>query len=153
MITLEQVADLQPGDVIRLESLDWPSGTSISGPLELSEYGALLLHLPNKQGSYVIREANGSVLFGPQRTIELISRAPRPLYVNHPRETPAYGDVVRDATGTIRYAVPRTMDRRNGPQWWGSIEEHDGEWLHCSTEFMKKPLTLLWDGETGQVVQ
>jgi len=138
VITREQVADLQPGDVIRMESIDWPTGTAVAGPLQLAENGALLLHLPNRQGSYVIREANGSVLFGSQRTIELLSRAPRPLYVNHPRMGSVPGDVVRPADGTSTPAY-RTV---RGWLWPNETAAQPGE----------HGLTLLVNGETGQVV-
>jgi hypothetical protein len=66
---------------------------------------------------------------------------PRPLYVNHPRTEPTVGDIVRD-----RYGI--AWQRHSEMGWNGT------RGATSSTNDLRSagPLTLLWDGETGQVI-
>ncbi len=138
MITREQVSDLKPGDVVELS---WPSlvddavTLSVRGPLRESSTGsgdALAV------ASYGVREQDGDPVHGDRRTLTVVSRAPRPLYVNHHRTEPVPGDTVHPGDGTLSIAF-RTV---NGWLWPNGKEARvaDGG------------LRLLVDGETGQVV-
>jgi hypothetical protein len=133
-ITREQVADLQPGDVVEMVASHWPEGTSWRGPLygsggELRVAGGL------------VRYDNGDPMDDARWSLTVVSRAPRPLYVNHPRTEPVPGDVVRE-------------DDPEGAATW--LMDSFGTWQSkdstCRPEHMEGRLRLLVDGETGQVV-
>ena len=135
-ITREQVADLQPGDVVELRHSDWPD-TVITGPLRSERTGELVI------ADLVLRWTDGSVATWARDlgNLTVISRAPRPLYVNHDRTESVPGDVMRDKDGDIWFS--RSTDD------WISNNHGDGsdEWVR-----QYAPLILLVDGETGQVV-
>lgn len=147
-ITRADVADLRPGDVVELVHDDWPAGTKLRGPV-WGDRGRL--HV----GSYIVRD--GAALATPGFSLTVISRAPRPIYVNHDRPVPVLGDVVRTANDETRHAMPRDATARPETygteeiRWWGFSSEFS-EWLHCSTDYLSQPLTLLVDGATGQAV-
>lgn len=138
MITREQVGALQPGDVVRCTSPRYP-GLFSEGPLRESG-GRLML------GGSVIRCDDGSPSY-PDWTLTVVSRAARPLYVNHPRTEPVPGDVVRDADSS--------NDRHT---WVKNVDGFTHEWLavpghvYVPREQLPDRLRLLVDGETGQVV-
>ena len=133
MITPEQVADLQPGDVVEIR-WDAHPGVIVSGPLRPRGGGQWVGPVPVIGPSGEMHESI---------TLTVISRAPRPIYVNHPRTEPADGDIVLDCDGDAwRF-------ERDG--WWCAYSEAcpDDEGFPIESY---RPLTLLRDGETGQVV-
>ncbi len=138
MITREQVSDLKPGDVVELS---WPSlvddavTLSVRGPLTPKSIGtgnALFV------GAQCIRDQDGDPVHGDRRTLTVVSRAPRPLYVNHHRTEPVPGDTVHPGDGTLSIAF-RTVNGWVWPNGTRARVADDG-------------LRLLVDGETGQVV-
>jgi hypothetical protein len=142
-ITREQVADLQPGDVVELRDDRWPE-VVIRGPVRITENG----------DSYAVGELGISPAFLPEfrqpynaatRTLTVVSRAPRPLYVNHPRTEPAGGDVARDADGDLPGRVWVYAGIAGTWRW----AEHPSE---AAGQLKDVRLRLLVDGETGQVV-
>lgn len=144
MITSEQVADLQPGDVVELSWAhdgDPEVDVTVRGPLHtLGIRGALFL------ADYCVRDSSGSPVYVTRRFLTVIARAPKPFYVNHPRTEPALGDVV-----TITEDSPMDGWR---PTWAWSGK---GGWISTRTgtpisgSMIHHPLLLI-DGETGQVV-
>lgn len=146
MITREQVADLQPGDVVELRHRLFPEVT-LRGPISASGSRGYDLVLP----PVWIRDRSGEPgedmeMWG---TLTVISRAPRPLYVNHPRTEPVPGDVVRDADEADSELV-----------WWFDPNNANGRrpWTASrwpgfySRQELPARLRLLVDGETGQAV-
>jgi hypothetical protein len=138
-ITREQVADLRPGDVVELRDERWP-GVVTRGPVREGERGYLWL------ADVVVKDKDPSRQFAPHTaTLTVVSRVPRPLYVNHDRTEVAKGDVVRDADEDDRFT-------------WFNDGSSDNAW--CSLQDMAvwgrgdmpTRLHLLVDGETGQVV-
>ena len=153
MITREQVADLHPGDVVRI-SLDDGHGFAVEGPLRWSEQrvqggDALVLDHPHIAGTYWVRNSNGTPYDEKFRTLTVVSRAPRPLYVNHPRTEPVAGDVVRDAD-TDDHRVWMFVDPADNSTAWVSPSETDSWWQRRSD--LPARLRLLVDGETGMAV-
>ena len=147
-ITREQVQDLRPGDVVEIRLDDWDSGQAIRGPLTPSDTfpGVLEVRIPGGDGRYWGRSDNGHPVDPDHRTLTVVSRAPRPLYVNHDRPEPVPGDVVRDEDSDD----PRTWTRNAkgfSYEWLNSVS-HDYE----PREKLPARLRLLVDGETGQVV-
>jgi hypothetical protein len=147
-ITREQVADLRPGDVVELRLDDWAKGAAIRGPLRSTEQETLVLPIPGGDGVYWVRGDNGHAFDGAHRTLTVISRAPRPLYVNHHRTEPVPGDVVRDADSGHNAVwlcgdpgdPGRLCWAQSGPPFW------------VSRDRLPDRLRLLVDGETGEVV-
>ena len=142
MITREQVADLREGDVVELQDDRWP-GAVLRGPLRESAPG--VLRVANK----LVRDYEGRPSrFADTQQLTVVSRAPRPLYVNHPRTEPVAGDVVRDAdddtdTMTWNYAG----GSGESVQGW-----YDRDGQGAASHHLPERLRLLVDGETGQVV-
>jgi hypothetical protein len=152
VIRREDVADLQPGDVVELADYEY-AGVSVRGPLR-DMAGVLVV------GPFRVRHADGEP-FQPLRstgTLTVVSRVPR-LYVNHPRTEPVAGDVVRDAdsnssrvwlyTGTSR----SPSDRYSG--WCFTNATGSVVWTGCTDAgYPQLParLRLLVDGETGDTV-
>jgi len=145
-ITREQVADLQPGDVVRLICDAWPAGAALEGAVSLNKSDVLIVRLPDRDGQYWLRQSDGSVFDGKNRTLTVISRAPRTLYINHPRTEPRAGDVAKDATGT----------EPSGHTWHYLGDEEDGYYWWRFDDRMRngqpKVMRLLIDGEIGEVV-
>lgn len=136
MITREQVADLREGDVVRLDCHEHP-GTAITGPLHLVGRDGQL-----QVGTYIVCFPDGTPYDSVNRTLTVISRAPR-LYVNHDRAEPVAGDVVRDADSD----EPRTWTKNvNGfsHEWHANRAAH-----YVPRESLPARLRLLVDGETG----
>lgn len=130
-ITREQIADLQPGDVVEVTD---KYGCTARGPLRESDLGSLML------GVFVlIRHPKGDPSVH-NLDLSVISRAPRPLYVNHPRTEPCAGDIVRDGDG-------------GAWEFWGRRWHLAGVREDVVDISDSGSLTLLWDGQTGQVVQ
>lgn len=136
MITREQVADLRPGDVVEVRHGDFPTVVT-SGPLRSRGESLDLGDI------YCIRRPDGSCPLMQRYTLTVVSRAPRPLYVNHPRTEPVPGDVAREEDPEN----PTTWLMDSFRTWQSTDSTHEQdlgfEW----------PLRLLVDGETGQVVQ
>jgi hypothetical protein len=134
-ITRGQLADLQPGDVVRCTNPAYP-GLFTEGPL--ADDGGVL-----RLGATVFRCDDGSVGYAVKGwDLTVVSRAPRPLYVNHPRTRVVPGDVIRDEDGVVWL-------RDSYGKWQSAESEADEE----SMWWTSGPLpTLLVDGETGQVV-
>jgi hypothetical protein len=146
-ITREQVQDLQPGDVVELRLDDWEAGQAIRGPLALSDVypDVLEVRIPGGDGRYWVRSENGRPFDPENRSLTVISRAPRPLYVNHDRTEPVEGDIVRDCDGDAwRF--------EQGKWWCASVDSCEDDDPDAYPIDHYRPLTLLWDGTTGQVV-
>jgi hypothetical protein len=138
VITREQAADLREGDVVEATHEDWPAGTIVRGPLYLD--GETL-----QVGRIIVRHWDARPPFDTGLTLTVISRAPRPLYVNHPRTEPVHGDIVRDCDGDA-WCFQRD-------EWWCASEDARGDDHPDALPITSyRPLTLLWDGETGRVV-
>ena len=139
MITREQVADLQPGDVVEIVEDDKGDEITHRGPLR-REGKYLVL------GGFTVTRPNG----GPAswyRTLTVVSRAPRPLYVNHPRTEPVRGDVARDNESGNEHRVWVYGRDHGGSTWFWS--EYPTE---IAGHLKTVRLRLLVDGTTGQVV-
>jgi hypothetical protein len=142
VITREQLVDLREGDVVE-RAYDVAPDTVTRGPLRAYPDGSLRL------AEELIRHSDGRFWNGHLRLLTVVSRAPRPLYVNHPRTEPVPGDVVRDA------------DSESAAVWmYGDPADDAGEcWAQAAEPFwttrghLPAHLRLLVDGTTGQVVQ
>jgi hypothetical protein len=144
VITREQVADLQPGDVVELS---FPSGSTIRGALTREGYSNSGLGITSAH--WTVRSASGEVPpFIVDCSLTVVSRAPRPLYVNHPRTEAREHDVVRDGAGVIRHHGP--VSESADATWWAWELQAGFRWTWTSEP--AQPLHLLVDGETGQVV-
>lgn len=139
-ITVKDVVDLQPGDVVEIIVARWLPGTSLTGPLWGQSDGTLLV------GDLLVRSRHGYPNTWDDATLKVISRGPRPLYVNHPRAEPVRGDVVRDEDND-RIWVYAPAD--SIPPWL--VQDRDGAW-RTTPELMPTRLRLLVDGETRDVV-
>lgn len=135
----QEVADLNPGDVVELISSKDPNVVT-KGPLRETgkRSGRSWLML----GSLVIRTPEGKAnnYEGRIDRLTVISRAPQPLYVNHPRTHCASGDVARPPGSTYHAIYSHTYGWWN-PSGWSGWEP-----------MPSKGLTLLVDGDTGLVV-
>jgi hypothetical protein len=139
-ITREQVADLQPGDVVELTHASH-EGVTLRGPARTHRDSGVVW-----VGDTLLMDLRGELRDASRWThLTVVSRAPRLLYVNHPRTEPVAGDVVRDVDGDAWQ-----FDR---DEWWcaspDACDEDDP--LGCPIDHFR-PLTLLWDGQTKQVV-
>lgn len=145
-ITREQIADLQPGDIVQFRYVAWPENTFLQGPLEGEE--ASNLYVGGHCVRYGKHQPRLPLLTG-AATLIILARKPRQVYVNHPRTGPVPGDVVRDAddddTLTWNCVEP---DHTNEFCWRDT--GRGGQWR---PEDLPTRLRLLVDGETGQVVQ
>lgn len=142
-ITREQVVDLQPGDVVEISHPEWAGGR-IRGPLYKETAWSVC--------GYLVIRNDGSVSdYLDRGDLTVISRAPHPLYVNHPRTEPVAGDVVRaddeQLARTWLYADP------GGSGEWITAGRERGEYDWADRDQLPTRLRLLVDGETGQVVQ
>lgn len=142
-MTPEQITDLRPGDVVEYRRNYWPEGAYVRGPVEQDAPDRPMYVL---RGTFGIAEADGSPYSKFEGTLTVVSRAPRPMYVNHPRTEPVAGDVVRDCDGDAWHF--------DVDEWWCASSEacDEDDPLGLPIEAYR-PLRLLWDGETGQVVQ
>jgi hypothetical protein len=145
VITREQVKDLQPGDVVELRHRLFPEIT-LRGPVSVSGAREHDLVLP----PVWIRDRSGDPAedTGMWADLTVISRAPRPLYVNHPRTEPFSGDVARDED------IPETTDSF---VYLTHVAHHSAGWFGqygkpVQPGHLPARLRLLIDGETGQVV-
>jgi hypothetical protein len=143
VITREQVADLQPGDVVGYHDYYWPEGHTVTGALYARDEFLCL-------AGQVIRFPHGEVTAGGRQggTLTVVSRAPRPLYVNSDRTEPVPGDVVRDADSddAMVWMFDAAATDKEAP-WCPPV----GDDYHDRSQ-MPARLRLLVDGETGQVV-
>ena len=156
MITREQVVDLQPGDVVEVRQSRYPEVVTTGPVREIDgEPGALAL------GVSTLRYADGLPPSNANLRLTVVSRAPRPLYVNHPRTEPVPGDVVRvefctgyeDDWCMNAYAPDADGDM---PPWLSIAREEAGcrytADMVISTPGGNGVMRLLVDGETGQTV-
>ncbi len=138
-ISREQVADLRPGDGVEFHSFGWPIGHAVTGPLYRDAKGTLRI------AGAIVRFPDGDVTGGnlDGGTLTVISRAPRPLYVNHDRTEPVPGDVVReeDPQGATTWLMDSFRT------WQSADSTHDQD------RGFDWPLRLLVDGTTGEVVK
>ena len=120
-ITREDVKDLRPGDVVELH--DTEEGWTVTGAVW--QKGGYLCC-----GTAILCYSREEPIGIESRTLKVVSRAPRPLYVNSDRTEPVAGDIVRD---------------RDGFAW----QHESGRWygVDCSQKDLSQygPLTLLWD--------
>ena len=141
-ITREDVADLRPGDILEYADPKDPSVIT-RGPVREVETVAGRRWL--MFGSSVIRTPSGDANDHNDRLsrLTLVERVPRPVYVNHIRTEPVPGDVMReeDPEGATTWLM-------DSFQTWQSKDS-----THQQSRGFQWPLTLLVDGETGQVVQ
>lgn len=153
-VTQEQVAALQPGDVVALTSR---LGTTLRG--KLTPYGPDDEWLGFARDLPPVRTPSGRVGLtwtDDEWSLELIERAPRPLYANHERTTPVAGDVVRvefeggDGDDYVDVFDPVTapgapwLDPRTGSRYTTEQAIPSGT--------VRGRAVLLVDGETGQTV-
>lgn len=138
MITAKDVEDLAPGDVVEVVEDEYPD-TITRGALHFDKFGNLTLGR-----AFIVRTRGGGV-WRAERSVTVISRAPKLFYVNHSRTLPTPGDVAAAVDG------PTVNEWR--PTWTWSIR---GEWVSTHTGWATVlppgPLKLLVDGNTGQVV-
>jgi hypothetical protein len=163
-ITREQVRDLQPGDVVEVR---FASGSLMRGPLTADGYGGDPL-LGIADVHWPLRLRDGDVQhYLKACDLAVVSRAPRPLYVNSDRTEPVPGDVVRiehdgypdpePGDATVNVYLPTKARPADS---WLSIHNNDIG-LRYSTDMVipgrgnnaRGRAVLLVDGETGQVVQ
>lgn len=138
-ITREQVADLQPGDVVEITEIVDGDVYTHRGPVRAEPGHRDFLTF----AGYTIHNAQGRPGLWID-TLTVVSRAPRPLYVNHPRTEPVPGDVVRDADS-------------GDPRTWHYLTWPGGPWYDLRGNGKKRVdlptrLRLLVDGETGRCV-
>jgi len=143
VITRAQVADLQPGDTVEVKHPEWQGGV-IRGPVYkgdgfgMSVAGYLLVRTDRSVSDYL----NVGIL-------TVVSRAPRPLYVNHPRTEPVAGDVMIPTSHASDDVVTWSWcPLQSGKHRWRATDSDT--WLDA--EDVDDDLLLLVDGETGQVV-
>jgi hypothetical protein len=128
VITPEQIADLRAGDVVELTFQQEYDETPIA---MRGTFPAILDFYKGYLGSDEV-------------TLTVVSRAPRPFYVNHPRADRHDGDV----------AIPAS-DRQVGEVYasWPSGWLVPGQAEPIHPDQLTVRLRLLIDGETGEVVQ
>lgn len=133
----ELIKGLRSGDVVEIRHASYPD-VVISGALH-EEGRALCL------GHTLIRDGNGAAIWGGALTV--VSRAPRPLYVNSDRTEPVPGDVVTlaDHVHILGEYQPTWFWPERG-EWHGT---YSAKPIHGA---MPARLRLLVDGTTGQVV-
>ena len=152
MITRDQVSDLREGDVVK--TTGWYE-LSVEGRVDQINDGSLWLGQYCRLNYGDTDESMPKWTQTPEATLTVVSRAPRPLYVNHPRTEPVRGDVVADANGSgaliWMFAGADGADTDGAP-WFASHDPRgfDG-WYSRSS--MPDLLRLLVDGETGEVVK
>jgi hypothetical protein len=143
MITREQVADLRPGDIVELSDASF-HGAVIRG--SLWNNGTEQLNV----GAYIVRDPSGSPYASEHRTLTVISRAPRPFYVNHDRDHPVLGDAVRDAddfTDTRWWRYDNLSPTVGWPWQLGATAGVAP--TYYPRESLPRRLRLLIDGTTG----
>jgi hypothetical protein len=151
-LTREDVADLRAGDVVEMRWSSYPD-VFVRGPLHENSLGALYV------GWLCVRYGEGGGAAYGDGELTVISRAPRPLYVNHDRTEPVPGDVVRfvcddhpDDSYTNAF-LPRSD--RDALPWvpltHGPGERYSDEQADCR-HLSGWRMVLLVDGETGEVV-
>jgi hypothetical protein len=143
VITREQVKDLQAGDVVRVS--DESEGWTIEGSVWLDRLDSS--RSTARCGPVLLRSFDGSPSADRDRVMGIVSRAPRPLYVNHPRTEPVAGDVAKDAAGfePSGHTWHCLGDEESRLTWW----RFDDRMRNGQPKVMR----LLIDGETGEVVQ
>lgn len=147
-ITRERIADLCPGDVVELRDDRWPEGTVTRGPLRKTDHGLCVAALMVVDSLGDLFDAGG------HRSLTVVSRVPRPLYVNHSRTEPVPGDVVRDADRPttnvwVYHGLPDEDAPWDPPLPWAV----PGSGLRRDRAALPARLRLLVDGETGEAVQ
>lgn len=131
-IELEQMESLRAGDVVELRDDRWPDVT-ITGPLSDDGINLILGPVVVRYDSVPRRDLH--------RTVTVITPAPKPLYVNHPRTDPVQGDVARGVNML-------------GPIWFrqaGAWVSDDGKKAGAGN-LLPDELILLVDADTGMPV-
>lgn len=81
------ISGIRAGDVLKATHARWPEGTYVQGP-------AYVFGNDLRLAGYAV-----NFMDRPYWTVEVISRAPRPFYVNSDRD-PVEGDIVNYQSGT-----------------------------------------------------
>jgi hypothetical protein len=141
------VPELYEGDVVRVRKVNWPEWVSVTGPVYYPR------GLPDRQpyvGGCPIRTM---AVCGTLAEFELIEKALRPMYVNHPRTEPMPGDVVRDADddASTRVWIYGPHGGADARPWMGSLNGYV-EFISIDSDRFPKRALLLVDGETGMAV-
>jgi hypothetical protein len=138
-ITAEQTADLQVGDIVRYTGHAQANGATIEGPVYQHADGSLRVG-----PGLVIRTAGGAPIPDTNIVLAFVSKAQRPLYVNHSRTEPVGGDVARlvDSTSTRVWFYASAI---NAPGWY---DTRGGRFERPASVSLR----LLVDGATGQPV-
>lgn len=141
-ITREDVADLRAGDVVELQLA---TGSTIRGALTDDRFvGGLGI----AGAGWLIRDSSGDPAYQLDEdatAIVVVSRAPRPLYVNHDRTEPVPGDVVREEGSPLAHTW-HYLGGDDAPERWWRFDD-------TSIPFDKNAsLILLVDGTTGRGV-
>ncbi len=159
MIDSEQIVDLRPGDIVTITDTRWGAGVKITGPLVKSEHGSLIVgsvKVAHPNDPYVaiplvVKSSTGeNSIHASARGLTVVSRGPRPFYVNVDRD-PEPGDIFRsddpaDSDDNLTYS-PSTFDGKTLDGFWDNI---GGNNIDAAA---RPPLRrLLIDGTTGQVV-
>lgn len=129
-VTREDVADLRAGDIVTVKYSEWDE--PVTGKLSVQE-GWLMI------AGQVVRISSG-LPSGYLESLVVVERAPVPLYANHDRTEPVDRDAVIDCNGDAW--------QRRGRCWFSA--SFNGKYL---SELNNAPLTLVFDGETRQVVR
>lgn len=137
-ITRENV---QPGDIVEAWRASWTVGQKVVGPV-VAQGNALVV------GDFIVGWLDGAEL-DTDKTVTVVSRAPRPLYVNHPRTEPVAGDIARDEDGDLWTLVDKSAYGQLRAWHWSTEAR---KWMHNNPERVAGA-TLLVDGETGEVVR
>lgn len=141
-----KIATLREGDTIELRD---GHDTTVRGTLVRFGSEGRGLTLGGENSTMVVRRTDG-LLAGAWAdwSIDVISHAPLPLYRNHARTSPRCGDVVRLDTDLQDWADSVTWFY-NGTDW----RQLGNGTAAPILGMMPLGLTLLVDGETGQVVR
>lgn len=135
-ITRAQVNDLADGDVVRVDN--W-QGLTVSGPVSVNHSIWLGDQIALRYAD--LDEALPTWTQADDASLTIVERAKLPLYVNHPRTKPVQGDVVLDADSDAwQFHISAWHMAHAGGRGVPDIRD-------CG------PLRLLFDGETGEVVQ
>jgi hypothetical protein len=127
-----KVTELRAGDIVRVHMTEYPD-VVLSGPVEVDSQGCCRKIGPMT----LVTEGKSDLPDG--WWVEVTKLAPRPVYVNHEREEPVEGDIVRIPETPTRTTYVWSEDR-----WWAVSK---GKLV--VTGNMPDRLLLLVDGDTG----
>lgn len=119
---------LRVGDVVRFRLVHWPFESSAKGPIRQA----------SMTGNFYCCDI--MLVFDQLEELEILKRAPKPLYTNAPRERPVVGDV---AVHRSLIGAPWLL---TGNGWRSTLGPVSGE-------IFPGEQILIFDGETKKIVQ